>query len=210
MVNPFTYLGYAFELLAYWFLLVGDWCQNMFIVQPLAKWFGSLSQSCTLTSNNLKSNAYAWDTLLASAADILSWDNLKALLLEWLPGLADLGTWISTWAYNVQVVIDSWWDGAEDLVLGLLATLHETIDAELKGLLSHDYFNAWWGDVSGTFGDWWATQVVILSETIEAVIKPVRDVVNEHSVAISLLTDPGDTALRWFWDRLISAIVRLW
>ncbi len=98
-------------------------------------------------------------------------------------------------------------------VSDILAWIGTAVDQAIAGLgniLSLDVFLLWWGHVGTTFTDWWDSARASVLEAVEATVKPIRDQVNQSAGAIELLTSPGDAALRWLWDRITTAIVRLW
>lgn len=208
--NPFAWLYYQLVALSGWAQGLGDNCAGTWPLNTLCNPFWTLAGYLDLIASKLSLLSLWYESVSELFGTALSWDSIKAFILEWIPGLSDLVTWIGTWADSVRALIDTWWDGTASDVLDWIYALQDWTTDRLAGVLSFDWFSSWWGNTSTSFAAWWDAQVIILQDTIEVVVKPVRDTVNQHTGAIDLLTSPGDTALRWLLDRIEMALARLW
>ncbi len=168
-----------------------------------SRWFQNLADDCHTL-------AVWYENLIDQILSVLSWDSIRGLILEWLPGLPAVLDWFAAWPGLVAGEISEWWQTAQAVVLTWIAAARADIEARLSSFLSLDVFLLWWGHVGTTFDDWWASARAGVEAGFETVVAPVRDKVNEHAGAIELLTSPGDTALRWLLDRIETALARMW
>lgn len=60
---------------------------------------------------------YATDQL----GDILSWSNIRTLILSWLPDIEDVVDWWNRWRTWVTEALNDWWQATKDTVIGWIS-----------------------------------------------------------------------------------------
>ncbi len=100
------------------------------------------------------SDFFSW--LLTKAAEIdkiLSWSNIRSLILGWLPGLEDAIDWWSSWWIWISQEIDDWWLSTRYVVLAWINDLESWTTAQLNSV--RDWVLALISDVES----WTLTQI---------------------------------------------------
>lgn len=152
---------------------------------------------------------YEWGQRGAAAAQD-AWSHAGELFQT---AQTNLNAWTS-YLYNLITAwpgqLSEWWWATRTDVLDWIDSAVQNTLAGVQGFLSFDWFTAWWGNTTTSFADWWEARRLAVLEWIDVSVAPVRNQVNRLTEVSDLLTSPGDTALRWLWDRITTAIVRLW
>lgn len=151
-----------------------------------------------------------YEYINTAISGILSWRSLQELILGWLPGLPDVLAWFADLPGNLLTEVTEWWEAAKQDVLDLISTSQESIYYTLKDFTSKVELAAWWEAAQESVKGWIAEARTAVLNAVEAVVAPVRDLVNRHEAVIQLLTGADDVALRWLLERIENMIARLW
>ncbi len=139
-----------------------------------------------------------------------SWQAVRALILSWLPWLADAAAWFSDVSGNLLAVVNSWWSTAQSVVLDWIDALRNEVIDITHDMIDINHLFSWWESVQVTVREWIDDTRTSVLNAVEVFISPVRDAVNRHENVIRLLTDADDVALRWLLERIETMIARLW
>ena len=202
-----VYIGDAIERAIDWALGWINWGisqANLAWNNAVAAWNKAVEVSKELTTLINKSISKVYDKIDTW------WDDLK----EWWEGKRDL---IRDWIDEAE----QWLlDRIDDVKRGL-ASLTTSWDNfrryTLPNLIDLTWWTSFWGGKFATITDWWGIKKQEISDTIDVVVKPVRDEVNKHLDTLEkvkqLLSDPldwKDHFARWVMNTLESILARLW
>lgn len=185
-----------------------DWADSIWTWIPGHDWFHDrLYDAADLLWNLLTPIAHFGDLLddwAERIKDILSWENIVAMILLWIPNLEDIRDWFLEVISNILAIVNSWWEAVSVIVQGWIAALGEALQAlidNLATLLAN--LQAAWDDFKTRiptideiilwWSDWWA-QILI----------PLTTWWNERLAEVNTLIN--DTIKTWFpfYDELVS------
>ena len=195
-------------------------------VLPL-NWLGEIFYYLHWEVLNIISRMWDFDSWLWHLAvvveDILSWDTIQDLLLDWLPHLEHMHDWWYNWTVWVGQQIDSWWASIQLTVQGWIAaavSVYETMLAEWTDFWDLT-FPAWtarldevkaawdnfWAVIFPTLvdfawlGTWWDARVADISALIDsAFVMRVSLWAGWQDIRDSVLEFFADP-LEWLWTR---------
>jgi len=73
---------------------------------------------------------------------ILSWDNIRSLILGWIPDLETIGEWFSSIRQNVTSIINDWWSATRSVVTGWIDIATEGLSALMVAW--SDFWSSTW------------------------------------------------------------------
>jgi len=137
--------------------------------------------------------AVLWDDIVEKVENVFTWDNIKALILGWLPDLESIAAWWSDWWSEVTSAIATWWSATATTVQGwidtakqwakelidqvgvLLGTLQEAWDnfkeniPAISEIIS--WFTNWWDEIQAHLEHWWDKKLLDVGDLIISKLK---------------------------------------
>ncbi len=121
------------------YLEVLDWVWPFWLA---AEFFYDLSQVFELLAWDFSDfGGWVLDTV-DRLNEILSWSNIRSLILGWLPDLEDVVDWWDQWWVWVGQEIDDWWSATRLIVQGWIDTVEDALN-DLR-LEWDDFWNITW------------------------------------------------------------------
>ena len=172
------------------------------------------------------------DGIATRIVTILSWDNIKSLFKEWLPGLEEIRDWFYAWQLHVWQELTNWWRAQSTTVLGWIEEAKEELltwtdwlhgqiielREDLDNLLAQipdvsemaTWFSNWWGNILPNLTWWWDEklldiQALFSSWTLE--LEPFwagwQDI---RDKVFEFFADPWE----WLYNKFDDFIERFW
>ena len=177
-------------------------------------WLGDIFYELHWLVLNIVSWIYGFDDWLMAISykveDILDWDAVQDLLLDWLPHLRHMHDWWYDWVYWVGRQITEWWQTAisevEDLISAAIQGFRDLVndlDSWLSNLQSS--WNNFWVSILPNLADW--TGVDDLIRTWFTNFTPFwEDWLDWKDSVAEFFTDP----LQWLYDKMDEWFERFW
>lgn len=159
----------------------------------------------------------AWDRAVQLGRELRSlvYREVQELLDELSTWSDQLNDWWEAKRSWIRSVIDAGIDTLKsytDSILSIVNKLEAAWDSfrrdTLPGLFTIDHWSAFWGGRVDNISDWLAATRQQMSDTIDAVVAPVRREVNKHTGQLDLIKDLLKDPEKWLLDRIESMIAR--
>lgn len=150
------------------------------------------------------------DAIVDQIALLLTWDNIKAFILSWIPDLPNIIEWFADKAKWVTDIITTWWSGklaeltiwweSQLIELRAMKELWDTFwTVTLPYLLSFQWLEDWWQGQLIELGAWWQGQLRELLFFYNEFVE-LWDGIKEF------FADP----LQWLYNKLDEWFERFW
>ena len=91
---------------------------SFYIPDAVGDFMWDIARGCMDISDRFISFSLAMSSILQQLGEVLTWSNIRSLILGWLPDLESALSWWQGWWYWVGQVVGSWWSSAQYTVQG--------------------------------------------------------------------------------------------